>query len=57
MQVEDEDCKAVVGDRCMVQTENLSKKGTVRFAGSTSFKPGLWVGVEYDEPLGKHNGT
>jgi tubulin-folding cofactor B len=25
--------------------------------GSTSFQPGIWIGIEYDEPLGKNNGT
>lgn len=34
------------------------KNNVVTFiAGTADFKPGHWVGVKYDEPLGKNNGT
>ncbi|KAF6736815.1 Tubulin-folding cofactor B [Oryzias melastigma] len=47
-----------VGSRCKVEVpKQPTKLGTVMYVGTTDFKPGYWVGVKYDEPLGKHNGT
>jgi tubulin-folding cofactor B len=49
-----------VGDRCEVNAESktgMPKRGTVKYVGKTEFKPGYWIGIAYDEPQGKHNGT
>ncbi|XP_064622210.1 tubulin-folding cofactor B-like [Lineus longissimus] len=47
-----------VGERCEVKLpEQLPKRGTVRYVGKTEFKPGHWVGIEYDEPHGKNDGS
>ncbi|XP_065856146.1 tubulin-folding cofactor B-like [Euphorbia lathyris] len=44
-----------VGDRCEV--EPGEKRGFVKFVGrAESLSPGFWIGVQYDEPLGKHDG-
>ncbi|PSR92814.1 Tubulin-folding cofactor B like [Actinidia chinensis var. chinensis] len=44
-----------VGDRC--QVEPGEKRGVVKFVGQAeTLGPGFWVGVQYDEPLGKHDG-
>jgi len=48
-----------VGARCEVESTEpgLSKRGTIRYIGNTTFNKGVWVGIEYDEPIGKNDGS
>ncbi|KAM3830176.1 tubulin-folding cofactor B isoform 1-T1 [Vipera latastei] len=47
-----------VGARCEVRASGQpNKRGMVMYVGLTEFKPGYWVGIKYDEPLGKHDGS
>ena len=48
----------VEGARCEVAVPGqLHRRGTVRHSGDVHFQPGRWVGVEYDEPSGKNDGS
>lgn len=47
-----------VGERCQVSLPGAAKRrGAVKYTGKVDGLPGLWVGVQYDEPLGKNNGS
>ena len=44
-----------LGDRCEVELGDT--RGVVKFVGrAVSLASVFWVGVQYDEPLGKHDG-
>lgn len=45
-----------IGDRCMVTAKGPRRIGTIRYKGSFHVKPGIFIGVEFDEPLGIHDG-
>lgn len=47
-----------VGKRCRIVGVS-DRRGTVRYVGEVpeTSKPGYWVGIEYDEPVGKNDGS
>ena len=41
-----------------VRTVKSHKKGTIKFVGTADNLPdGIWIGIELDDPVGKHDGT
>lgn len=50
--------KLICNSRCKVTIPNTTARlGTIKYVGKINGLQGFWVGVHYDEPLGKHNGT
>ncbi|KAJ8920502.1 hypothetical protein NQ315_005371 [Exocentrus adspersus] len=48
----------VIGARCKVTVQNApSRLGTVMYSGPVEGLSGYWIGVKYDEPLGKNDGS
>jgi len=49
-----------VGDRCQVAgatPSEAARVGTVAFVGPVHWAQGLWIGVKFDQPLGKNDGS
>lgn len=47
-----------VGERCEVNIpEKTVVRGTVMYKGKIKSHDGLWIGVQYDEPVGKNDGS
>ncbi|EGV64778.1 hypothetical protein PSN45_005124 [Yamadazyma tenuis] len=61
LQLEEEAASSMkVGDRCRVINIQGERRGTIRSVGKIDVLDngeGVWVGVEFDEPVGKNNGS
>ncbi|WFD45292.1 hypothetical protein MPSI1_003974 [Malassezia psittaci] len=46
-----------VGARCKIaRDDQFERRGEIAYVGHTKIAPGIWVGVRYDEPVGKNDG-
>lgn len=60
LKMEEEDRKQLtvqIGERCLVSSANAPKRsGLVMFVGSVHWATGLWVGIQFDDPVGRNDG-
>jgi len=59
-EIVEEEHEFEIGDlvECRGEIGQPSRQGRIRFIGGTEFqKDGIWVGIEFDQPVGKNNGT
>lgn len=45
-----------IGDRCKVSAKGPRRLGEVKYKGPLEGKNGIFIGVQFDEPLGMHDG-
>jgi dynactin complex subunit len=45
-----------VQEGVIIEAPGGQGKGVVRYVGTTKFKDGIWVGLEFEGPKGKNNG-
>lgn len=46
-----------VNDRVIVKSATGSRAGILRYRGEPNFASGIWCGVEYEEAVGKNDGS
>lgn len=46
-----------VNDRVIVKSAAGSKVGVLRYRGEPHFASGIWCGVEFDDAVGKNDGS
>lgn len=58
-QAEEEKASTIpVDSRCEVKIQGeATRRGVVMYNGKVHFKPGIWIGIKYDEPMGKNDGS
>jgi len=55
---DDEDARELQeGDLVEILDDPAARRGRVRYIGETDFEPGIWVGIEFDSPVGKNDGS
>nr|CAG4644310.1 EOG090X0DT2 [Lepidurus arcticus] len=47
-----------IGSRCEIRAPGQpARRGEIKYVGKVEFSSGYWVGVQYDEPVGKNDGS